>query len=734
MSQPNKLTRSKSRASDASVDRRRFVAGAAGLAGFFIAPLGLRALGAPAQARDASAYALTDWVKIFTDGRIVIGLSQPEVGQGVYTGLPQVVAGELDADWKDVSVEFVFGKPSYGMSINGEPPAQFIAGSLSTTLLYDRLRIGGAAARAALVAAAAARWQISPQLCETHASRVLDPSTGREFGYGEVAEEAAGHLLTSEPRLKTTDQHSLIGKSLRRLDTPAKVDGSAVFGIDVKLPNMLTGAVRMAPTFGGKIIRIKNEASVSQMPGVRGVVKTEDSVVVAADTFWQAKQGVEALDIDFDKGPNGNFSSADIVKAWNAALNSEEAVVAVDRGNVLEKFQGQGHVFEREYTAPYTAHAPLEPVNLTVDPTGEVIQVFGSVQNPDLARTLVAKVFGRSREKVNVSCTFIGGSFGRKGCPDFMLQTATAAKALGRPIKLLRTREVDIQHDVFRTGAACRIKALLDSAGYPSAIQVRVVGQSFFKKLKPAWVEKRGGWDESMVECIHNQRYNFPSFRVEVVDTPQPIPLWFMRSVGSTAGAFFWESFIGELADEAGVDGYLYRRNMLAHEPLGLGVLDAVAKAADWGRAPAGGIQRSIAYAAYPGRGGAFVTHAAHVIEVEKSHFGIVIKRVFCAMDCGKVVNPNLVRAQIEGGIGFALTNSLKSKITFANGGVEQSNFIDYPLLQLAEMPEVIAIIVESDRPPQGAGEPAMPPVAPALANAIAKATGKHHRSLPFQV
>ncbi len=335
--------------------------------------------------------------------------------------------------------------------------------------------------------------------------------------------------------------------------------------------------------------------------------------------------------------------------------------------------------------------------------------------------------------KVNV--TFLGGSFGRKIVPDYVVQAVYASKAVGRPVKLIRTREEDLRHGIFRVNAGARLRAVLDSQGYPLAVHARVAGQSLFGATRKSWLDQtpEGAWDESMVDGLYNQSYRLPNFLVETVDTPLPVPVYFMRSVGSTAAVFFWESFISELALRAGIDQYVYRRNLLSHDPLALRVLDAAAKAANWTRPLQAGWARGISYNCYVGRGGRFKTYVAQVVELAPNDDGrLVVERVTCAVDPGLVVNPNTLTAQIQGGIGFALTTALHSRITFADGGVEQGNFDSYPLLTIAEMPDIVPVILPSDRPPQGFGEVVLAPVAPAIAQALLQASGRRIDVMPL--
>ena len=703
-----------------------------------------------------SGYEITDWIVIAPGGQVTLGLSQPEVGQGSYTALPQILAEELDADWERVEVRFVTGKPAYKIAFRQEPPVQKEGASMSTTALYQRLRTAGAAARDVLRRAAARQWRVDLSACRTENGFVIN-ARGARLSYGELAREAAKLPLRAAPPLKERSRFRLIGQPVARLDTPAKCNGSAVYGIDVVVPGMLNAAIKTARSFTGQVIAIRNEADILAMPGVRAVVKipvgaiaNEDAssqhppmrglprhnaVCVVADHFWQARRAIDALDVVFDGGPGGGLSTAKIEALLDAALNAEKGVTALVRGRPREILQAKASaVIERRFVLPHIAHAPLEPVNATASVKDGAAEVWGPIQSVTACQEAVAHAAGCRADDVKVNVTFLGGSFGRKIVPDYVVQAVHASKAVGRPVKLVRSREEDTQHDVYRPNAGGRLRAVLDDAGYPLAIHARVAGQSLFNATRKSWLEQTpaGAWDESMVDGIYNQSYRLPNFLVETIDTPLPIPVYFMRSVGSTAAVFFWESFITELAQRATIDQYAYRRNLLSGDPLALRVLDAAAQASGWAIPAPTDTFRGIAYNCYIGRGGRFKTHVAEVVELKRVADRFAVARVFCAVDPGLVVNPNTLKAQIEGGIGFALTNTLKSRITFSNGGTDQSNFFDYPLLRIDEMPEIVPIVLASDRPPQGFGEVVLAPVAPALAQALLHATGRRLDGMPF--
>jgi isoquinoline 1-oxidoreductase beta subunit len=414
-------------------------------------------------------------------------------------------------------------------------------------------------------------------------------------------------------------------------------------------------------------------------------------------------------------------------------LSAGHGVTALTRGKPKKLLRDRAvSVIERRFVLPHIAHAPLEPVNATASYGDGKVEVWGPIQSVTACQEAVARAVGCAAEDVKVNVTFLGGSFGRKIVPDFVVQAALASKAVGRPVKLIRSREEDMQHDVYRPNAGGRFRAVVDARGYPLAVHARVAGQSLFAATRKGWLDRtpEGVWDESMVDGIYNQSYRLPHFLVETIDTPLPVPVYFMRSVGSTAAVFFWESFISELAARAHIDQYAYRRNLLSGDPLALRVLDAAAQASGWGSRS--DTIRGIAYNCYVGRGGRFKTYVAEVVELARVDDRFAVKRIFCAVDAGLAVNPNTLKAQIEGGIGFALTNTLKSRITFLDGGAVQSNFFDYPLLRIDEMPEIVPIVLASDRPPQGVGEVMLAPVAPAVAQALLKATGRRLDAMPF--
>jgi isoquinoline 1-oxidoreductase subunit beta len=682
--------------------------------------------------QDSGFHELNDWVRVDPDGRTIIGLSQCEVGQGVYTGLPQVLADEMDADWRLVSVEFVTGRDAYRISAANEMPQQFVGASMSVTMFYTRLRTAGAQAREAFLKAGAHRLGVRPTQCTAKSGRVIHLQTGRSVAYGELLADVAKLPLDPQPRLKPESAHTLIGQPLHKLDVPAKVSGRAQFGIDVNVPGMLHGALKMAPTLNGKPVAVRNRDAVRAMPGVVEVVQAKDAVIVVAASYWQAKKGCDALDVQWDDAGVAPFDSATILAQRKAALMAEQAVVATRIGDASARFEGARATVEADYHTPYIVHATLEPVNATVHVREHDIEVWGPIQGQDKVRWTLSAIFKVPSEKVIVNTTFLGGSFGRKYVPDFVVHAAVASKAVGRPVKVIRSREDDIRHGFYRPGVSARMRAVLGADGYPEAMHIRVVGQSLYWSIKRDYFEKAGGWDETMLDGLYDLGYRVPNLLVDSVNVTQPIPVSFMRSVGSTSSVFFLESFVNELARAASIDPLQYRRTMLRDDPLAVRVLDQTAAKANWSGKPAAGVHRGLAYCLYTGRGGGFTTYVATIVELRMAAGQAKLERVVCGIDCGRAINPMLIEEMVEGGIGFALTNTFRSEITFKDGAVEQQNFTDYPLLWLSQMPKIEVVIVDSDRAPQGCGEVALPPVAPAVAEALYQATGARLRAMPL--
>lgn len=739
------------------LSRRRFLQGSAVAAVSLLLPLAPKSYAAIVSQSFTppdDQYELNDWIWIGPQGDIVIGVSQCEVGQGIYTGLAEVVAAEMDADWEKVSVKFVTGRDAYRQVAGGEDFAQFVAASTSMTKFYERTRLAGAQARVFFLQAAAAEWGIPLARCTTGRGFVIDSQTGKKLAYHELLHYAKQIPLSLSPVLKTAAEEKkqgLIGAEVARIDTPLKVDGRAIFGIDVTVPDMLIGVPWMVPCQNGKVIRIRNEAQIRALPGIVDLVITRqwsmlnmmkhdhdmspNTVIVVAHHYWQAKKAADLLDVEFQKGPKDTFSTASIDNDNRAMLTDGDMVTATTRGDAPALIQAGKETpayHDATYKIGYLAHATMEPCNGTCFVEDDKITAWGPFQGQDLVRVVLGAMFKRKPEDVIVHTTFLGGSFGRKYLPDPVMHAALASKATGKPVKVIYPREIDIQHEYYRPGEMGRYRAVLGDDGYPQALWARYAGQGLFSQMRPERVEKNGGWDETMVECVYNTRYEVPALKVECGDVVQPLSLSFLRGVGSVASLFCMESFINELSHKAGIDAWEYRRNLMKDTPEMVRVLDATAKAARWSEPLPANHYRGMAVNIWIGRDDAFTTYMALVIEIEVTGNTFRVTRAVCGIDCGKVVNPNLVRLNTEGGIGFALSGALHSQLHFKEGHVVEGNFDAYGMLRLDEMPEVEVVFVESDRPPQGCGETATAVVAPALAGALLKATGKAYREIPF--
>lgn len=696
---------------------------------------------------------LNDWIWIGQNNKIVIGVSQCEVGQGIFTGLAEVVAAEMDADWSQVDVMFVSNREAYRQEAGGEAKAQFVAASTSMTNFYQRTRLAGAQARAFFLAAGAREFGTTPENCYTENSFVTDRQTGRKAAYSSLIHWAEVIPLDAEPSLKSTEQekNSIIGRTIPRIDTPQKVDGSAQFGIDVDIPDMLIGVPWMVPSLNGKVISVLNEKSVRELPGVVDIVLTRhwstfnivkldpdlspNTVIVVAKSYWQAKKAVDLLKVDFQYSEKDNFSTRTIDADNQRALQSGDLIVATDRGDapgIIEAARGSGRFHEASYKAPYITHATMEPCNATCFVEGDRVTAWGPFQGWDLTRNTLAKLCGIPVENVTVHTTFLGGSFGRKYLPDAAMHAAMASKVVGKPVKVIYPREVDIQHAYYRPGNTSIFRALLGEDGYPVALWARYAGQGLFWQVHRHRVEVGGGWDETIVECMYNTVYDVPALRVEAGIVEQNISLSFLRGVGSVASVFFLESFISELSYKAGIDEYVYRQKLLKNAPELKRVMDETARYAEWDKPLPPGFHRGMAIHVWVARDDAFISYITLVAEVQVTGSEWRVSRMVCGIDCGKVINPGLIRANIEGGIGFALSGALHSALHFEQGAVMESNFNDYGILKLEEMPEIEVLILESNRPPQGCGEVSTAVVAPAIASALLKATGKPWREHPF--
>ncbi|WP_165220526.1 xanthine dehydrogenase family protein molybdopterin-binding subunit [Aquisphaera insulae] len=677
----------------------------------------------PPEARE-EPFALNAFVRIGPDDSVTVLVNHSEMGQGPYTSVPMLVAEELDADWSKVRfaaapVAAVYNHTVYGVQMTG--------GSTSTWTEWERVRKAGAAARAMLIAAAAAEWGVEPATCGTEPGRVVHAASGRRIPYGRLAEKAADLKPPEHFALKDPKDFRIVGRSTHRLDTPDKVNGGAVFGLDVQLPGMLVALVARPPVLGGKV-KSFNADRARAVPGVRHVLQIPRGIAVVADGFWPAKKGREALEVDWDDGPLSGLDSRAQLEHY-AELAKQPGVAARKVGDAAEALRKADRTFEAEYDLPYLAHAPMEPLNCVADVRADRCEVWVGTQFQTGDRDAAAQESGLKPEQVTLHTTLLGGGFGRRAVLDghFVREAVQISRAVGAPVKVIWTREDDTRGGYYRPRAYHAVRAALDASGAPAAWEHHVVVQSFLVGTPFAMLIK-DGVDMTAVEGAADLPYAIPNIRVDWHQAPEGVPTQWWRSVGHSHTAFVVETLIDELAHAAGKDPLEFRRGLLGEHPRVRRVLEFVAEKAGWGRPTPPGRGRGIAVHE------SFGSYAAHVAEVSVSEAGKVrVHRVVAAIDCGPVVNPDTILAQLEGGTAFGLTAALHGEISFENGRVKQRNFHDYPLLRMHEMPVVEPYIVPSTDRMGGVGEPGVPSVAPALANAIFAACGKRLRRLPIR-
>ena len=669
-------------------------------------------------------FAPNAFIRIGTDDQVTVVVAKAEMGQGVYTSLPMLVAEDLEADWSKVRVESApvdpaYNRPGMGMQMTG--------GSSSVWSSWEQMRKAGATAKAMLIAAAAATWKVDPSSLRAEKGFVIHDASGRRLSFGALADTAATLTPPKDVVLKDAKDFKIVGKPTRRLDTPEKVNGSAQFGLDVSVPGMLVALVQRPPVFGGRAVKV-DDTKTKAVPGVVAVGQPSFGVVVVAKGFWAAKKGRDALQVQWDDGPNGALST-DALREEFRALAKTPGAVAKKEGDAAAALAGAAKRLEAEYEVPYLAHAMMEPLNCLVDLRPDSCEIWTGTQFQTMDRAAAAEVAGLKPEQVQIHTTLLGGGFGRRATPrsDFIREAVEIAKLVKAPVKVVATREDDIKGGFYRPMWYDRIGAGLDASGSPVAWAHTIVGQSILAGT-PFGAMVRDGIDQTSVEGVANLAYAVPNLYVDLY-SPQPgIPVLWWRSVGHSHTAFVVESFIDELAHAAGKDPFEYRRGLLAHHPRHQGVLELAAAKAGWGKPLPAGRGRGIAVHE------SFGSWVAQVAEVSVTPRGQVkVHRVVAAVDCGQYVNPDTIAAQIEGGIAFGLSAALHSQITLKGGRVVQSNFHDYEVLRLNEMPEVEVHILPSGEKPGGVGEPGVPPVAPAVANAVFALTGVRVRRLPIR-
>lgn len=669
----------------------------------------------------AQVYTLHPFVRIAQDGTVVVVIDKAEMGQGVTTALPMLVAEELEVDLARVRTEFAPAAPAYANALLG---GQVTGGSTSVRSSWEKLRQAGAVVRERLIAAAAQTWGVPKEECRAEEGAVIHLPTRRRLEYGALAAAAAETPAPEHVPLKDPAHFRLIGQPLPHLDTVEKVTGRAVFGTDVKLPGMLVAAVARCPVFGGQVKEFDARRALA-LNNVRHVVRIDSGVAVVATDFWSAVKGRDALKVRWDEGPYAGLSSARISRMFRAAVQ-QPAAVARSEGDAARALKSLRKKVEASYELPYLAHATPEPMNCTAHVRPDGCDVWVPTQAPEGAQRVAAEIAGLPRRSVRVHSTYLGGGFGRRLEQDFVAEAVQVAKAVGAPVQVMWTRTDDLQHDFYRPASFHHLRAALDQDGMPAAWVHRIVSPSASAREAPD--AGAGGVDEGAVDGAASLPYAIPNIRVDYVMQEPWVPIGAWRSVGHSQNAFVVECFLDELAAAARKDPYELRRQLLHRHPRMQGVLDLAARKGDWGDPLPPGRGRGIAVHA------SFGSCVAQVVEVAVSAEGEVrVNRVVCAVDCGTAVNPNIVEAQMEGSVIFGLSAALMDEITLRRGRVVQKDIHDYPALRMRDAPVIEVHIMPSREPPCGVGEPGVPPIAPALANAIFAATGRRIRKLPVR-
>jgi isoquinoline 1-oxidoreductase beta subunit len=707
--------------------RREFLKAGAALGGGLLISLYVPEFVSAARAADSTAkpVALNAFVRIGTDEAVTVISNHSEMGQGIYTSLPMLLNEELEADWARVRVESSPVEAVYNHTVFG---IMMTGGSTTTNSEYDRFRKMGAMARIMLIAAAAQSWNVDPQTCRAEKSYVIHTPTGRRASYGSLSEAASKITPPTDIPLKDPKDFTLVGKPTHRLDTPSKTNGTAQFGLDVYIPGMLTAVVARAPVFGGKVASF-NADKAKAIPGVVNVVQVPSGVAVIAKGFWPAKLGREKLEITWDEGPGAGLSTVEM-RAQYSAMSKTPGLVARKVGDPTGALAGAEKTITAEYEVPYLAHCMMEPLNTVVDLQEDRCEIWTGSQFQTGDRAAAAKVSGLKPEQVTLHTTLLGGGFGRRAnvASDFVTEATEVAKAAKAPVKVVWTREDDIRGGWYRPMWYDHFAAGLDASGNPVAWTHTIVGQSIMTGTMFESFGVKDGIDSTSVEGAADILYGIPNLQVELHSPKNEVPVQWWRSVGHSHTGFSVEAFLDEVAHGGGKDPYQLRRTLLANEPRMLAVLDLVAQKANWGSALPAGRARGIATHF------SFDSYVAQVAEVSVEKDGTVrVHRVVAAVDCGRTVNPDTVKGQIEGGIIFGLTAALKTEITLEKGRVQQRNFNDYPMVRMFESPAIEVYIVPSTEHPTGVGEPGVPPVASAVANAIFAATGKRVRRLPIK-
>jgi isoquinoline 1-oxidoreductase beta subunit len=711
----------------AMVGRREFIRTGTAMGGGLLVSLyvPLPVGSSSALAAEEKDFALNAFVRIGTDESVTVISAHSEMGQGVYTSLPMLLNEELQADWSRIRVEAapvdkVYNHPVFGMQMTG--------GSTTSPAEWERYRKMGATARAMLIEAAATKWGVEASTCRVENGVVIHAATNKRATYGSLANAAARLTPPANVPLKNPKEFTLVGRATLRLDTPSKTNGTAQFGLDVIVPGMLTAVVARPPAFGGKVTKLDAREAL-KVPGVKAVEQVPSGVAVIAERFWPAKLGREKLVIEWDLGPNAGLSTEKMLRDFRETALKPGAI-AKKAGDPEGALKTAAKTITAEYDVPYLAHAMMEPLNCVVDLRRDSCEIWTGTQFETVDRANAAHAAALPADRVLIHTTLLGGGFGRRANPnsDFVVEAVHVARAAKAPVKVVWTREDDLRGGWYRPMWHDRFVAGLDANGDPIAWTHTIVGQSIMQGTLFESFGIKDGIDSASVEGAADLLYGMPNLQVDLHTPKIGVPVQWWRSVGHSHTGFSVEAFFDEVAHAGGKDPYELRRKLLANHPRMKAVLELAAQKANWGSKLPPGMGRGIATHF------SFDSYVAQVVEASVDKGGAVrVHRVVCALDCGLVINPDTVRAQIEGGIIFGLTAALKTEITLKDGRVEQGNFHDYQMLRIFESPEIEVHIVPSGENPTGVGEPGVPPVAPALANAIFAATGKRVRRLPIR-
>lgn len=728
------------------MNRRDFLKVSAGTSGSLILSLSLPGC-ATTQVGDQSdtgKWKPDAWLELGQDDTIRFTLAHVEMGQGTYTGLTTLIAEELEVEPSAIQPRFApvateYRNPRFGLQLTG--------GSTSIATSWEPLRVAGASARQMLVMAAARVWQVDARECSAHEGRVNHPNGNESLRYGQLVQLAAQEDIRGEVKLKSSSEWKYIGKQNRRLDARAKSTGTAVYGMDVELPDMVYAVVARSPRYGGRAQSFNGD-QVRDMPGILDVFKIERGVAIVADKYWQARKAQSALVVDWDFADALAWSGDEVFDFYRAAADDDQGVSERSEGDFEKATEISGQVIKAEYAQPYLAHVTMEPMNATAWYQGGSAEIWASTQAPDLARIAAARMTDLSPDDITVHTTFLGGGFGRRLSQNYVEEAAALSFHVKRPVKVIWSREEDVKHDMFRPAMLHRMAASMDN-GKLTGWHHQIVGPEiltwFVRNAAPAqypWAPKfmynslgKVGLlaegiatpkDMSAIEGAIGYPYEVANIDIRHTHTDPGVPITWWRSVGYSHNGFAVETFMDELAHEAGEDPYQFRRKLVANDPRHLAVLDRAVKLADWGNPVPEGRARGIALFR------SFDTYIAQVVEAGIEGGVIRVYRVSASVDCGQVVNPRIIEDQIEGGILFGLSAALYGDIHFENGEVQESNFHDYKVMRQYDCPDVVVDIVDSQEAPTGVGEPGVPPVIPALGNALFALTGKRQRSLPL--